>query len=65
MTILEIREKLGLSQSQFAAKFHLQVKTVQSWEQGWRNTPESYLFLIQRVVELEERVSMKEDNNGS
>jgi putative transcriptional regulator len=41
MTILDLRKQTRLSQSQFAKKFHIQLKTLQSWEQGWRNTPES------------------------
>lgn len=38
VTILELRKQTGLSQSQFAKEFHIQLKTLQSWEQGWRNT---------------------------
>lgn len=52
-TILELRKQTGLSQSQFAKKFHIQLKTLQSWEQGWRNTPECILYMIQRILELE------------
>ena len=25
----------------------------QFWEQGWRNTPECILYMIQRILELE------------
>ena len=64
MTILELRKYLGLSQSEFAKRFHLTKKVVQSWEQGWRNTPESYLFLITRVIELEERLCKYEELNN-
>lgn len=53
ITILDLRKQTGLSQSQFASKFHIQLKTLQSWEQGWRNTPESILYMIQRILELE------------
>jgi putative transcriptional regulator len=53
MTILDLRKQTGLSQSQFAKKFHIQLKTLQSWEQGWRNTPESILYMVQRILELE------------
>ena len=56
ITIFEIRKSTGLSQSQFAKKFHLQVKTLQSWEQGWRNTPEHVIFMVQRILELERQV---------
>ena len=53
ISILELRRQTGLSQSQFAKKFHIQLKTLQSWEQGWRNTPECILYMVQRILELE------------
>lgn len=53
ITIYEIRKKTKLSQSQFARKFHLTTRVVQSWEQGQRNTPEHILYMIQRILELE------------
>lgn len=53
ITIKEIREQTGLSQSQFAKKFHLTTRAVQSWEQGQRNTPDCILYMIQRILELE------------
>lgn len=54
MTILELRQKTGLSQSQFAKRFHLNVRTVQTWEQGTRKTPDYVIWLIAKVIELEE-----------
>ena len=54
MTILELRKKTGLSQSQFAKRFHLNVRTVQTWEQGTRKTPDYVIWLIAKVIELEE-----------
>lgn len=54
MTILELRQKIGLSQSKFANRFHLNVRTVQQWEQGTRKTPDYVIWLIARVIELEE-----------
>lgn len=53
ITILELRKQTGLSQSQFAKEFHIQLKTLQSWEQGWRNTLECILYMVQRILELE------------
>ena len=50
ISILELRQQTGLSQSQFAKKFHIQLKTLQSWEQGWRNTPECILYMVQRIL---------------
>ena len=57
MTILELRQKTGLSQSQFAKRFHLNVRTVQTWEQGVRKTPDYVIWLIARVIELEEMLN--------
>jgi putative transcriptional regulator len=46
-----LREKLGLSQSDFAALFGFNVRSLQDWEQG-RRRPEipirAYLAVIQR-----------------
>ncbi|MBE5831268.1 MAG: helix-turn-helix domain-containing protein [Butyrivibrio sp.] len=61
MTILELRQKTGLSQSQFAKHFHLNVRTVQTWEQGTRKTPDYVIWLITRVIELEEIINVKRD----
>ena len=61
MTILELRQKTGLSQSQFAKRFHLNVRTVQTWEQGTRKTPDYVIWLITRVIELEEIINAKRD----
>ena len=61
MTILELRQKTGLSQSQFAKRFHLNVRTVQTWEQGTRKTPDYVIWLITRVIELEEAINVKRD----
>ena len=56
-TILELRQKTGLSQSKFAQRFHLNVRTVQQWEQGARKTPDYVIWLIARVIELEETLN--------
>ena len=61
MTILELRQKTGLSQSQFAKRFHLNVRTVQTWEQGTRKAPDYVIWLITRVIELEEIINVKRD----
>lgn len=63
MTILEIRDKLGMSRREFGEKFHLTTRAITSWEEGWRNTPEHILFLVQRVIELEEQLSKKENDS--
>lgn len=50
MTIKELRELTGLSQSKFANKYHITLRQLQSWEQGFRNTPECILYLLERCV---------------
>jgi putative transcriptional regulator len=49
------RERLGLSQAEFAAKFHLPVGTLRDWEQN-RRQPDApalaYLRVIAREPEL-------------
>ena len=45
-----IRRKLGLSQSEFAARFGFSVRTVQEWEQG-RALPDRPARILLRVIE--------------
>ena len=59
MDIAELRKRTGLSQSKFAKKFHLNVRTLQTWEQGIRNCPEWTLWMIERILELEEKENTK------
>lgn len=54
VSILDLRKRTGLSQSKFANKFHLKLRTLQSWEQGYRNVPDSTLYMIERILDLEE-----------
>ena len=37
-------------------KFHLNVRTVQTWEQGTRKTPDYVVWLIEKVMDLEEQL---------
>lgn len=49
----QLRNMTGLSQSQFAKKFHLKLRTLQSWEQNTRPTPEFAIYLIGQILEYE------------
>jgi putative transcriptional regulator len=54
--VVATRERLGLSQAEFATAFGVSVSTVRNWEQG-RRTPEGpalvlLTLLIQKVVSL-------------
>jgi DNA-binding transcriptional regulator YiaG len=46
-----IRESSGLSQSQFATKYGLSVKTVQHWEQG-RTVPDRPALVLLKTIEV-------------
>jgi putative transcriptional regulator len=52
--ILKTRERLGMTQDEFAAAFHLKLWTVRNWEQG-RSTPSGaaavLLWLLAKIPE--------------
>ena len=60
MNMPELRKNLGLSQRAFADKFRLSVKTVQSWEQGIYEPNERTAYLINYIVELENKLKQYE-----
>ena len=46
----EIRQKLGLTQREFARQFHIALGTLRDWEQGARrpdSTARAYLWVIE------------------
>lgn len=57
MTIKELRTQTGLSQAKFAKKFHLNVRTLQTWEQNTRPTPEYVIYLISSVLQYEQKIT--------
>ncbi len=57
MTIKELRTRTGLSQSQFAEKFHISVRTLQRWEQDQNRVPEYVPYMIKRILDMEKRLS--------
>ena len=50
MTIKELRQITGLSQSQFAKKYHIKLDTLQNWEQSRTKVPELPLYLLERLI---------------
>lgn len=60
MSISDLRSQTGLTQNKFAEKFHLKPHTLQSWEQGWRKCPDYIIWMISRILELENKVEEKE-----
>ena len=56
MSVRELRDKMGLSQSKFGAYFGIPVANIQRWEQGLAKPPEYVVTMMSRIVELEHRV---------
>jgi putative transcriptional regulator len=47
-----VRKRLGLSQAEFAARFHVPVGTLRDWEQN-RRQPDAPAFAYLRVIARE------------
>ena len=54
MTIKGIRALTGLSQSKFAERYGIPVRTLQGWELG-KKVPDYVLLLLERVVREDEQ----------
>lgn len=52
MTIKELRQQTGLSQTAFARYFEIPVRTVQDWEQGKRKPPEYLVKLMTEKLKM-------------
>ena len=50
MNIREMRTRLGDTQSEFAARYHIPFRTVQNWETGLRKPPEYILSLLENRI---------------
>jgi putative transcriptional regulator len=51
--IRELRKSTGLSQSKFAARFGIPVRTLQQWEQGQSAPPEYVVRMMKYILLLE------------
>lgn len=60
MTVKEIRSKLGLSQKEFAEYMNIPKRTIQSWEQNYRNVPDYVMGLILRILKLENKIDTED-----
>lgn len=60
MSIKELREKTGLSQSKFAEHLNISVRTVQYWEQEKRTPPEYVTELIEYKLRNEGLIGKKD-----
>lgn len=50
MYIRDLRTKLGDTQSEFAARYHIPFRTVQNWEAGVRTPPEYVMRLLEHRI---------------
>ena len=57
--IIKMRKKTGLSQSKYAAKFGIPVRTLQQWEQGISAPPEYLIRMMAYIMQLEENGQIK------
>ncbi|MCD8072369.1 MAG: helix-turn-helix domain-containing protein [Alistipes sp.] len=51
MDIREMRTRLGDTQSEFAARYHIPFRTIQNWETGVRKPPEYMLDLLENRIQ--------------
>lgn len=56
-----LRERSGMSQSQFAKYFSIPKDTIQNWEQGRRKCPEYLLDLIEYKLTKEKLIKGYDD----
>ena len=54
MSIKDIREKMGLTRLEFAEKFKISKRTLESWEYDHRVPPPHVAYMLERILELEE-----------
>ena len=59
--IKQLRKNTGLSQSKFAARFGVPVRTLQQWEQGQSAPPEYVVRMMAYILKLEKE---RGDVNG-
>lgn len=50
MTIIEMRNLLGLSRAAFSRLYKIPVRTLEDWEAGRRRCPGYVMYLLERAV---------------
>lgn len=60
--IKTIRNRTGLSQTQFAKKYAISAQAVRSWEQGVRNPQPSTLLMLNEIDQLESSINLMTEN---
>ncbi len=55
--IKALRKGVNLTQSQFAKKFDIPLRTLQCWEIGQRKPPDYVPKLLEKIIELEKETA--------
>lgn len=63
MAIRQIRERMGMTQKEFAKKFCIPVGTLSHWEQGVRNPPNHVCCMLKMIEDLQK--ALPENSVGS
>lgn len=58
-TLLNLRNRTGLSQAKFAKKFFIPLSTYEHWEIGMRKPPVYVVKLIETVLDYEDKLKEK------
>lgn len=53
LTIYELRQSTGLSQTEFSRKYHIPLSTIQHWEQEVRKCPTYVIELLEFRIRYE------------
>ena len=59
MDIKEIRQRTGLSQAKFGEYFEVPVRTIQKWERNGSVPPEYIPKMMERILDLEDKLNGK------
>ena len=59
MNIKNIRKNTNMSQREFAEYFGIPIRTIQKWERNGSVPPEYIPKMIEKILELEKRLSGK------
>lgn len=59
MNVKNIRKNTNMSQREFAEYFGIPIRTIQKWERNGSVPPEYIPKMIEKILELEKRLSEK------
>lgn len=60
VTVKNVRKILGITQAQLASALGISAKAVQSYEQGWRDTPDRVMIQLLVLLAMHRRKTMED-----